>query len=108
MTMGVGRFAILMTLAGLIAAPALAQQAAPPPVHMQQPREIRPDASPWRDPRELRTQQPSDPCDAKRGRIIAEPDYAPGGAFTLMQWPKPRPLNPREGIGRLCPASPAS
>lgn len=96
----------LLIMAGLIAAPALAQTPAPSP--SPAPKAVSPalrEAQPRLIyPRELRTQQPShlsDPCDPRRGRMVQEPDPGRGPIQ-----PDRRPLDPRDLIGRICPAAP--
>jgi hypothetical protein len=108
MTMGVGRFGILMVLAAIVAAPVLAQEAAPPAPRQKPPlREVpAPLAPPWTNPPKLRTQQSADPCDATRGRMIREPELSlPQGELLVPG--KPRPFEPGRDAGRICPATPA-
>jgi hypothetical protein len=107
--MGMGRFASLILLAGMIATPALAQQVAPapqPPPKLESPDEApAPRAGTMVSPDELRRQQ-RDFCNRMRTQLVQEPDRA-----VPMQGPPPKrepliPVIPTRGYGHACPAKP--
>lgn len=100
--MGLVRIASLIVLAGLIAAPALAQTPSPAPRAPTPLDRPAPDAKPKLVPKFIPNppqQKPVDPCDPKRGRLIAEPEHLTGKRLQ-----RPYPPGPE---GRLCLAKPA-
>lgn len=103
--MGLVRIASLIALAGLIAAPALAQTPSPAPHAPPLLDRPAPDAKPKLVPKFIPNppqQKPVDPCDPKRGRLIAEPEHLI--PYTGRRLPRPYKPGPE---GRLCLVKPA-